>query len=156
MDIYGKREQEVLAKGYNQVELFLNNMTEFGTEQFETRRSRIEGAVIDKLKDEIPELRDEEDAETIMANAAAAMNAAVERSLDTHFKVHIRAVNNIANNLIILDIPDDLEAMDDFELREELNNALGAYAGQALRQFLNPESREFLRNLAEEPVKEEN
>jgi tetrahydromethanopterin S-methyltransferase subunit G len=150
-ETWSAREEEITSKAYNQVETFLTNMTEFGTNEFETRRTRIEAKLIDRLKDEVPELRDEEQAETILANASLAMNLAVERTMNTHFRVHLESVNNIANNLTIIDVPDDLEAMDDLDLRTELTNALGAYATQALRQFLNKDSREFLRTLAAEP-----
>ena len=151
---YTKRENEILAKSYNQVELFLNNMTEFGTTEFETRRTRIEGAIIDKVKTEVPELNNQEDAERVIANAAAGINGAVERSLATHFKVHIDAVNRIANNLSILEIPQEMQDMDDLAIREELTNALGVNSTKALRHFLNEDSREFLRNVAEDPNKE--
>ncbi|MBI1290788.1 hypothetical protein GC173_06035 [bacterium] len=153
MKKYQEREQEILAKSYNEVEAFLSEMHEFGANEFETRRVRIENSIIEKLKDEAPELRDQEEAEKIMANAAAAMNSAVERSLNTHFKVHIDSVNRIGNNLGVLEIPKEIEEMDDLALREELTNSLGVYATTALRHFLNPESREFLRHVSEDPKK---
>jgi hypothetical protein len=145
-----EREEQVLAAGYAEVEAFLETMQNFAENEIKTRRERVETVVTEKLKDAVPELRNEAEAEVILTNAAASINNAVEQIMVEQLGTHIKHVNNIANNLAVFPVPERYKAMDDLALREELTNALGAYATKAFRNFLNPETKEYLRTISED------
>ena len=149
---YEANQEKLLGSVSTEMDSFVKEMSEWGGKEFETRRDRIQASLVDRLKKEIPELQNEDEAELIMANAQRAMDNAVNRMLTTHLSDHITAVNNIGNNLQTFPVPQEIGAMTDLELREALTQALGSYALLALRGSLNEDTKTLLREVTKDPA----
>ena len=148
---YKNNEERFLGAVDKERQLLVADLTEWGTAEYESRRTRIEKGLIERIQRDIPELKNQEQAELIMGNAQKAMDASVNRILDKHLNDHIQHVNNIGNNLQTFPVPPEIQAMDDFQLREELTSALGGYALMALRGSLNSDTKALLRQVSSEP-----
>lgn len=143
------RQDEIASAAHNQLTTMIDEMKEFAEGEFTTRRDRIEGAILDRVKTEVPELADEANTEIIMVNAQKAMSAAVERIMADHMHSHVESIANIGTRFEMFPIPADLKAMSEDELREELTSALGQYAAGAFRHSLAPQTRAQIRQFTE-------
>lgn len=87
--------------------------------------------------------------ELVIGNGAVAIEQAVRRAVDQELADHINTLVLIEQTLLDFPVPAEIIAMDDLELSDYMVEQLGRYAVLSLKRNFTPETREFLRELAE-------
>lgn len=144
INAYKENEEKLAGALDSESKILVANITKFGQEQYDARRTRIEHNVMTKLQEVAPELKSDKDTELIMKNLQRATDDAVTMALDKHFSNHIKSVVSIQESLQAFPVPDTVSSMSDAELREELTTSVMGYVQRILLPQVSEETRGFL------------
>lgn len=132
------RQEEIYAAIDGQIRLFIDNLSEWGGEQLHSRQDRLETHIQQRLYEVLPELQDEEVAELVIANAAAAMEEAIDIVMDRYLGQHIQHLVNLQTQIEQFPVPTHIAAMTEEELVAALQVELGEYAMSVFLTSINP------------------
>lgn len=143
------RQEEIFGAVDTEMRAFVTNLQDHGTKEFETRQATIRKHIEETLLADVPELKDPEKADTIMANASAAMDGAVQRLMNQHLAQHMEHMLSIERRINEYPVPEDVARMSDDELSQAMVDSLGQYAMLIFRSSLAPSTKDALRQVAE-------
>lgn len=122
-----RRGPEVVERVQQETVLLVNN---FGTniqEQMTEFQTEFEAAQLARLKQEFPQLTDEDYAAEIVERVSTAMQRVVERVITELFAEHYDALLRLETSFNGIGVPDDVAAMSPEELEEHISAVLMEY-----------------------------
>lgn len=145
-----ERRDDLMEAFDTEFALLLEMLQEFGEATLADQVVEFELKVRDMLADMAGGIVDDEARlELVIGNGAVAIEQAVRRAVEQELADHINALVQIEQTLLEFPVPEEIRAMDDLDLSDYMVEQLGRYAVLSLKRNFTPETREFLRELAD-------
>lgn len=145
-----KRQPEIVKALDSEARTLLENLKATAGDLWTTRAQAINDKLYDRIASDFPELAKEDQAEKVIGNAHLAVTGAVERFLHDYMKDHIEAITSIEMQIETFPVPSHIKNMTDAELKAAFMDKISTYSMTTLKGGLQPQTKEFLRDLGKE------